>query len=58
MERQAIDRVHRIGQTKPVSVVRLIMKHSVENKARKRPSSELLLLLLFAASMSLILPSR
>lgn len=30
MDLQAIDRVHRIGQTKPVKVFRFVMKHSIE----------------------------
>ncbi len=34
VERQAIDRAYRIGQTKPVFVYRLIMKDSVEEKVR------------------------
>lgn len=32
VEEQAIDRVYRIGQKKPVSVHRLVVKHSVEEK--------------------------
>ena len=31
-EQQAIDRAHRIGQTQPVTVFRLIAEHSVEEK--------------------------
>ncbi|KAL6059226.1 DNA helicase rad5 [Balamuthia mandrillaris] len=34
-EEQAIDRVHRIGQTRPVEVHRFIMKNSVEQKILK-----------------------
>lgn len=32
VEQQAIDRVHRLGQTREVKVIRYIMKHSVEEK--------------------------
>ncbi len=31
-EAQAMDRVHRIGQTQPVRVVRFICKNSIEEK--------------------------
>jgi len=34
VERQAIDRTHRIGQTNPVNAYRLIAKHSIEQKIR------------------------
>lgn len=34
-ENQATDRAHRIGQTKPVTVLRLIMKDTVEEKVLK-----------------------
>ncbi len=36
MDAQATDRAHRIGQTKPVSVYRLITKNSVEERILKR----------------------
>ncbi|SPO21420.1 related to RAD5 - DNA helicase [Ustilago trichophora] len=32
IENQAIDRVHRLGQTKPVSVFRYLIKDSIENR--------------------------
>lgn len=32
MESQAMDRVHRIGQTKPVRVVRMVSADSVEDR--------------------------
>ena len=32
VEDQASDRVHRMGQTRPVVVYRLVMKHSIEEK--------------------------
>ena len=34
-EQQAIDRVHRIGQTRPVRVYRLVMKDSIEERLIK-----------------------
>ncbi|MEM9773492.1 MAG: DEAD/DEAH box helicase, partial [Chloroflexota bacterium] len=48
VERQAIDRAYRIGQTKPVFVYRLIMRDSVEEKvlemqARKREIADQLI---------------
>lgn len=48
VERQAIDRAYRIGQTKPVFVFRLIMRDSVEEKvlemqARKRDIADQLI---------------
>ena len=32
VEQQAIDRVHRFGQTKEVEVVRFLVNNSIENK--------------------------
>jgi len=40
---QAMDRVHRIGQTKPVLVVRLATAHSVEGKMLTRASNKMAL---------------
>jgi len=40
---QAMDRVHRIGQTKPVHVYRLATANSVEGKMLKRAGSKLML---------------
>ena len=36
MDIQAIDRAHRIGQTKPVTIYRLITEHSIEEKIMER----------------------
>jgi SNF2 family DNA or RNA helicase len=32
IEAQAIDRVHRIGQTRPVTVTRFVIKNSIEER--------------------------
>lgn len=40
---QAMDRCHRIGQTKPVLVFRLATAHSVEGRLLKRARSKLAL---------------
>lgn len=40
---QAMDRCHRIGQTRPVLVLRLITAHSVEGKMIKRASEKMVL---------------
>jgi SNF2 family DNA or RNA helicase len=36
MEQQAIKRAHRIGQTKPVFVETLVIRHSIEDALLKR----------------------
>ena len=36
VEQQAIDRIHRLGQTKPVTTIRLIMKDSIEQNMQER----------------------
>lgn len=41
MDMQAMDRCHRIGQTKPVHVYRLITAHSVEGKMLETATSKL-----------------
>ena len=40
---QAMDRAHRIGQTKPVLVFRLATAHSVEGRLLQRANSKLML---------------
>ena len=40
---QAMDRCHRIGQTKPVLVLRLATAHSVEGRMLRRANSKLML---------------
>lgn len=36
VEQQAVDRVHRLGQTRPVTTIRFIIKNSVEENMQKR----------------------
>ena len=40
VEDQASDRAHRIGQTRPVTIYRLVMKHSIEEKILKMHSDK------------------
>jgi len=40
MDLQAQDRVHRIGQTKPVIIYRLCIKNSVESKMLERANAK------------------
>ena len=41
MDLQAMDRAHRIGQTRPVSVFRLVTENSVEEKVIERAQMKL-----------------
>lgn len=40
MDAQAQDRAHRIGQTKPVLVYRLVSAHTVEDKIMQRATEK------------------
>jgi ATP-dependent DNA helicase len=40
MDLQAQDRAHRIGQTKPVLVFRIVSKHTVETKIMQRAAEK------------------
>jgi ATP-dependent DNA helicase len=40
MDLQAQDRAHRIGQTKPVLIYRLISRHTIESKIMQRASEK------------------
>jgi ATP-dependent DNA helicase len=40
MDAQAQDRAHRIGQTKPVLVYRLVSAHTVEDKIMERATEK------------------
>jgi ATP-dependent DNA helicase len=40
MDIQAQDRAHRIGQTKPVLIFRLVSKHTVEEKILERANEK------------------
>ncbi len=49
MMKQAMDRVHRVGQTKQVTVYRLITKHTVEERILKRAMEKSDVCLFFVA---------
>ena len=40
MDAQAMDRAHRIGQTKPVLIFRLVTAHTVETKIMQRATEK------------------
>jgi ATP-dependent DNA helicase len=40
MDLQAQDRAHRIGQTRPVLIFRLVSRHTIENKIMQRASEK------------------
>jgi len=40
MDLQAQDRAHRIGQTKPVLIYRLVSRHTIESKIMQRASEK------------------
>jgi ATP-dependent DNA helicase len=40
MDLQTQDRAHRIGQTKPVLIYRLISRHTIESKIMQRESEK------------------
>ena len=40
MDLQAQDRAHRIGQTKPVLIFRLVSRHTIESKIMQRASEK------------------
>ena len=40
MDAQAMDRAHRIGQTKPVLIFRLVTAHTVETKIMQRSTEK------------------
>ena len=40
MDLQAQDRAHRIGQTKPVLIFRLVSRHTIESKILQRASEK------------------
>ena len=40
MDLQAQDRAHRIGQTRPVLIYRLVSRHTIESKIMQRASEK------------------
>ena len=40
MDLQAQDRAHRIGQTRPVLIFRLVSRHTIESKILQRASEK------------------
>jgi ATP-dependent DNA helicase len=40
MDLQAQDRAHRIGQTRPVLIFRLVSRHTIESKIMQRASEK------------------
>jgi len=57
MDAQAQDRVHRIGQTKPVLIFRLVNAHTVETKIMRRANEKRRLEALVIAKGMLFRPS-
>ncbi len=59
MDAQAMDRAHRIGQTKPVLIFRLVAAHTVETKIMQRATEKRKLeALVIGKGNSYIIPSR
>ena len=56
MDMQAQDRAHRIGQTKPVLIFRLVTRNTIENRIMQRATEKRKLeALVIAKGVSLIL---